>query len=356
MRSMNRVCQLGLLLAGAVGPGACRGGEAAPGEAARGPQAGRRIPVAVQPVARRDLSRSVTVAGPVQPVRTIGVNSQTAGTVLEVRVQEGDRVAAGALLARLDAREAEAQLARAGATLEGAVAAFRRDSALHAGTIVTAAELERSRAAYQVAQSEVTLWETRRAFTRITAPSAGVVTAKLVEAGSAVTPNQRLFDLADVSLLVVRVQVSELDVVHLAAGARVVVRLDAFPAARIDGSVRRVFPSADPQSRLVPVEVALGPRPRGLDLKPGFLARIEFALERRAGALATPAAAVGVGSTGPFVYVVAGDTVAIRGVELGLTTEGWVEVRKGLAEGERVVVSGHSNLRPGAPVQVSGAP
>jgi RND family efflux transporter MFP subunit len=357
MQSMKRLFQLFLWLESvAVGAAACRGGEAARGEPPRAPQAGRRLPVAVQPVARRDLSRTVTVAGPVQPVRTIGVNSQTAGTVLEVRVQEGDRVEAGALLARLDAREAEAQLARARATLEGAVAAFRRDSALHAGTIVTAAEFERSRAAYQVAESEVALWETRRAFTRITAPSAGVVTVKLVEAGSAVTPNQRMFDLADVSLLVVRVQVSELDVVHLGARAPVTVRLDAFPTARIDGWVRRVFPSADPQSRLVPVEVALGPRPRALDLKPGFLARIEFGLERRAGVLATPAAAVGIGSTGPFVYVVADDTLAIRGVELGLTTEGWVEVRAGLAEGERVVVSGHSNLRPGAPVQVSGAP
>lgn len=357
MRSLTRLCQLCLVLGGvAAGAGACGGGEAARGEPPGGRQAGRRIPVAVQAVGRRDLTRSVTVAGPVQPVRTIGVNSQTAGTVLEVRAQEGDRVATGELLARLDAREAEAQLARARATLEGAVAAFRRDSALHAGTIVTAAEFERSRAAYQVAQSEVTLWETRRAFTRISAPSAGVVTAKLVEAGSAVTPNQRLFELADVSLLVVRVQVSELDVVHLTAGARVAVRLDAFPTARIDGSVRRVFPSADPQSRLVPVEVALGRRPRGLDLKPGFLARIEFGLERRDGVLAMPAAAVGVGSTGPFVYVVADDTLATRDVELGLATEGWVEVRTGLAEGDRVVVSGHSNLRPGAPVQVSGVP
>jgi RND family efflux transporter MFP subunit len=335
---------------------ACSGGEAARGEPSPGGPQGRRVPVAVQPVARRDLSRSVTVAGPVQAVRTIGVNSQTAGTVLEVRAQEGDRVAAGALLARLDAREAEAQLARAYATLEGTGAAFRRDSALHAGTIVTAAELERSRAAYQVAQSEVTLWETRRAFTRITAPSAGVVTTKLVEAGSAVSPNQRLFDLADVSLLVVRVQLSELDVVHLAAKATVGVRLDAFPDARLDGWVRRVFPSADPQSRLVPVEVALGPRPRGVDLKPGFLARVEFALERRRGVLSLPAAAVGVGSTGPFVYVVADDTLAARDVTLGITTEGWVEVMAGLTEGDRVVVSGHSNLRPGVPVQVSSAP
>jgi RND family efflux transporter MFP subunit len=334
---------------------ACQGGEAAPGESPRSAPTGRRLAVAVEPVGRRDLSRIVTVAGPVQPVRTIGVNSQTAGTVLEVRAQEGDRVATGALLARLDAREAEAQLARARATLDGAVAAFRRDSALHAGTIVTDAELERSRAAYQVAQSEVTLWETRRAFTRITAPSAGVVTAKLIEAGSAVTPNQRLFDLADVSLLVVRVQLSELDVVHLAANAPVTVRLDAFPATRLEGRVRRVFPSADPQSRLVPVEVALGPRPRGVDLKPGFLARVEFPLERRAGVLAMPAAAVGVGSAGSFVYIVADDTLALRDVTLGMATEGWVEVKAGLTEGERVVVSGHSNLRPGAPVQVSQA-
>ena len=156
--------------------------------------------------------------------------------------------------------------------------------ALHAGRIVSDAEAEQSRSAYDVARSDVALWETRLAFTRIVAPSAGVVTVKHVESGSAVSPNQRLFDLADVSLLVVRVQLSELDVVHLAPGAPVVVRLDAFPDAMLEGRVRRVFPSADPQSRLVPVEVALGPRPRGVDVRPGFLARVAFALDRRDGA------------------------------------------------------------------------
>ena len=333
---------------------ACRGGEPARGEPSRGAaREGARVPVAVERVTRRDLSRTVTVAGPVQPVRTIGVNSQTAGTVLEVRVQEGDRVTAGALLARLDDREAEAQLARARATLEGASAAFRRDSALHAGTIVTDAELERSRAAYQVARSEVTLWETRRAFTRITASSAGVVTAKLVEAGSAVAPNQRLFDLADVSLLVVRVQLSELDVVHLTARAPVAVRLDAFPAAQLEGWVRRVFPSADPESRLVPVEVALGAGPAGVHVRPGFLARVAFGLDARRGALAVPASALGVGAAGPFVYVVEDDTLSANPVTVGVTVEGWVEVTRGLTEGQRVVVSGHTNLRPGALVRVS---
>jgi RND family efflux transporter MFP subunit len=360
---MTRTRSHALLLLLAVLP-ACSGGapDAAaragtPGAASAGggsvPDGPRALPVAATPVVRRDLARSVVVAGPVEPVRLIGVNSQTSGTVLAVHVEEGDRVAPGALLAELDGREAEAQLARARAVLESAQAKFARDSQLHATTIVTDAEFDASRSAYVVARSDVQLWETRRAFTRIVAPSGGIVTAKQIEAGSAVSPNQRLFDLADVSLLVVRVQLSELDVVHLVRGATVAVRLDAYPDARLEGRVRRIFPSADPASRLVPVEVALSARPAGVGARPGFLARVEFALDRRAAALAVPASAVGVTNDGPFVYVVEADTLAQKGVELGVTVEGWVEVTHGVAEGERVVVSGHTNLRPGARVRVS---
>jgi multidrug efflux pump subunit AcrA (membrane-fusion protein) len=90
-----------------------------------------------------------------------------------------------------------------------------------------------------------------------------------------------------------------------------------------------------------------------VSVRPGFLARVEFALDTRRGALAVPASAVGVGATGPFVYVVEDDTLAVNPVAVGVTSEGWVEVTEGLAEGQRVVVSGHTNLRPGAPVRVS---
>jgi multidrug efflux pump subunit AcrA (membrane-fusion protein) len=103
------------------------------------------------------------------------------------------------------------------------------------------------------------------------------------------------------------------------------------------------------------VEVALGPRPAGVDARPGFLARVEFALDRRDKALAVPASAVGVTSAGSFVYVVEADTLAQKPVTLGVTVEGWVEVTDGVREGERVVVSGHTNLRPGAHVRVSAS-
>lgn len=339
-----------ILLAG------CSGGQeaaGAQGQRGGGPGGQRVIAVAAVPAQRRDIARSVTVVGPVEPVRTIGVNSLMAGTVLELRAQEGDRVRTGQLLAELDAREIRAQLERARAVLANAEAVFTRNQQLHANQIITDAEFEQSRSAYQVAKSDAELAATRYAFSRITAPSPGIVTAKHVEAGSAVTPNQRMFDLADVSRLVVRVRLSELDVVHVRAAAAVDVTLDAYPDVRLPGTVSRVFPGADAESRLVPVEVVLGAAPGGVQVRPGYLARVTFALDRRVGALAVPAPAVGVAEDGAFVFVVESDSVLRRAVAMGLTNEGWIEITQGLSEGDVVVTSGHTNLRPGSRVRVS---
>ncbi len=324
------------------------------GESANAPRrADRLIPVAATAAARRDLSRSATVVAPVEPVRMIGVNSLMSGTVLALHAQEGDWVRAGQLLAELDARETRAQLERARAVLASAEATFERNKQLYASQIITAAEFDESRSGFEVAKSDVEVWRTRFEFSRITAPSAAMVTAKHIEAGSAVSPNQRAFDLADMSQLVVRVRLSELDVVHLQPGAPLDVSLDAYPDVRFPGRVRRVFPSAELQSRLVPVEVALGPIPAGLGVRPGFLARVTFALDRRAGALAVPAPAVGVGEGGAYVFVVQADSLVRKPVSLGLTAEGWVEISQGLEEGDLVVVSGLANLQHGARVRLT---
>ena len=329
---------------------ACSGGDAAQRAGRDGDNV---FPIAAVVVETRELARTVTVSGPVEPVRTIGVNAQMSGTVLRVIAQEGDRVAAGQLLAELDARETAAQLERARAVLASAESAYRRAEELIATRIITEAEYEQARTAYGVAQSEVELWETRLAFSRIRAPSPGIVTAKYVEAGSAVAPNQRVFDLADVSLLVVRVQLSELDIVHVREGQAVAVQLDAYPAASLAGRVRRLWPSADPQTRLVPVEVALDRPAAGVDVRPGFLARMGFRLDRREDATAIPTSAVAVQEPESYVYVIDADTLIRRPVELGLSAAGWVEVTEGLVPGERVVASGHASLRPGARVRVT---
>lgn len=338
----------------AVTVGCSAGGASSNAGNGGGPGAARPpVAVGVTPVARRTLARSVTLTAPVEPIRRIGVNSQMTGTVLRVHVQEGDRLRAGDLMAELDTREVVAQAERARATLANAEAAFRRAEEMHQRQIITEAEYEQAKATYGTARSDVTLWDTRLGFGHIRAPAPGVVTAKLIEAGSAVTPNQRVFELADESLLVTRVQVSELDVVHLNGGEHVSVVLDAYPGSPVPGRIRRIFPGADPQSRLVPVEIALGAPSAGVVVRPGFLARVRLDLDAIEGALAVPNSALGAAADGAFVFTVEADTIVRRPVRTGLGADGWVQIVSGLAEGERVVTSGHTNLRSGVRVRVA---
>ena len=311
-------------------------------------------PVEVGPVELGSIARSVSVSGVVEPIRTIGVNSQLPGALLSVNVQEGDRVERGAVLARVDDRELQAQLLAAEANFQVAEAAYERAQQLRERQVITLPEFERERTAYASAAAVLDQLRARVGYAVVNAPISGVVVQKNVEAGDVVGANARLFSLADVSTMVARVGVSELDVVALGPGDEVVLQLDAFPGRVLSGRIRRVFPSGDPQTRLVPVEVELGPDAKAL-ARPGFLARISFALGARDDVLLVPASAIVSGSGGaPAVFVVESGRAARRTVQTGLTSEGRVEIVSGLSADESVVITGATTLRDGMEVRVVG--
>lgn len=340
----------------ALGIAAC-GGD---GGAAGGPGGGRggaAAPTPVETIAAETgaVSRGVTVSGVVEPIRTVGVNSQTSGALLSVEVEEGDVLAEGGILARVDQRELEAQLAAAEAGFQVAEAAFQRAEQLRERRVITLPEYERDRTAYAAATAQLDQLRTRIGYATVRSPIAGVVLAKHVEAGDVVGNQTRLFTLGDVSTLVVRVGVSELDVVELNVGEAAHVSLDAFPGRVLEGRIRRVFPSADPNTRLVPVEVALDTG-AGRLVRPGFLARIRFDLAERADVVMVPGGAV-VGAAGAqSVFVVQEGRAVRRSVETGLTSEGRVEILSGLTAGEVVVVTGNNGLRDGAEVRIMAGP
>ncbi|MGH7550168.1 MAG: efflux RND transporter periplasmic adaptor subunit [Gemmatimonadota bacterium] len=320
-----------------------------PGEAG----AERVVPVETATVARSSLSRDVTVSGVVEPLRTVGLNSQLSSTVLSIGAEEGDRVGAGQVLARLDAAELQAELASAEANHEVAQGAWQRAQELYQEQIITLAEYDRDRAAFAAAEATLEQLRTRLGYATIQTPLTGVVLEKNVEAGDLVAPQQQLFRVADVSTLVVRVGISELDVVQLSEGDSTRVVLDAFPDQPIRGRIRRVFPAADPASRLVPVEVALE---SGSPARPGFLARVEFRFDVREDVAVVPAGAVVRGEQGDAVFVVESDRAVRRTVRVGQTYEGRVEVVDGLEPGEVVVVKGNAGLREGAQVRAVPGP
>lgn len=317
------------------------------------PAAPRTATVEVMPVTRGSIARQVTVPGVVEPVRTIGVNSQLAGAVTTLNAQEGDLVRTGAVLARLDDRELAAQLAAATAAHQVAEASYRRAEQLRDRKVITLPEYERERTAFAAAQAQIDQLRTRIGYATVRAPVSGVVTEKRVEAGDVVGNQARLFTIADVSELVVRVRVSELDVVELQRGDVAHITLDAFPNQALRGRIRRVFPVGDPQTRLVPVEVVLD-APSARLARPGFLARVTFDLATSENVLLLPVGAV-LGVQGAHVVFLVEDGKAVRRqVTTGLTSQGRIEIVSGLQEGEEVVVTGNNALREGMTVRAVG--
>ena len=189
----------------------------------------------------------------------------------------------------------------------------------------------------------------------VRSPLAGVVVSQGVETGDVVSSNQQLFEVADLSTLVATVRVSELDVVRIRSGQPAEIVLDALPGSRFTGRVRRVFPAADSASRLVPVEVALDAEAARV-ARPGFLARVTFALNPRAGVVLVPAGSVLGDQGAQSVYVARDGVVTRREVETGVTQAGQVEIVSGVQAGEAVVVIGNSRLRDGDRVRVVRGP
>ncbi|MGH7676900.1 MAG: efflux RND transporter periplasmic adaptor subunit [Gemmatimonadaceae bacterium] len=327
------------------GPGGF-GGPGGPGGRPAGPTA-----VEVLPVRRGSVAREATVAGVLSPIRNVGVNAQIGGALLSVRVEEGDVVREGQILAEVDSRELRAQVRAADASLALAKSTAERSAALYKDRVVTAAEHERDVAALASAQASLDALRTRLGFTQVRASSAGVITDKRVEAGDVVGNQARLFTIADISTLVVRVQVSELDITGIAEGQSTDVLVDAISDAKFTGRIRRIFPAADSVTRMVPVEIALAGQ-QVARLKPGYLARVTIKLGERPGVLLAQQSSVVGSRDARAVYVVNGKKAERRLVRVGQSTGDVVEILEGLSEGDSVVIAGAEQLRDGAEIRI----
>jgi membrane fusion protein (multidrug efflux system) len=335
---------------GAGAPGGNPGGPGGGGGGNRGANT-RPSPVEIATVTKGTLSRTSTVSGILQPLRTVGVNSQMSGALLSVNVDEGDFVREGQTLAQIDAREIDAHVKSAAAALDLAESTAKRSDELWRQRIITVQEYERDRAALASAQASLEQLKTRLGYATIRSPIAGVVTEKRLQAGDIVAPQTRLFTVADMSTLVSRVMVSELEVPLMKPGATVDVTVDALGGARVPGRIRRIFPTADSVTRLVPVEVALTGSALN-QIKPGFTIRSTFRLGTRNDVVLIPTRAVMGPAGARTVVIVRQGKSERRIVRVGPDIDGTTEVLEGLSVGDTVIVAGQALLRDGAAVRI----
>ena len=313
-----------------------------------GPEA---IPVEVEPVARRPIAASYGNTATLEPRAESQVVAKTSGVALEVLVEEGQAVRAGQVLVRLDPDRARLQAAQSAAQVRKLEANFQRARQLESQQMVSANDLDQLRYDLENARAVNRLANLELSYSNVVAPISGVIASRDIKPGNFVQINSPIFRIVDTARLEATLNVPEREIAKLRPGQTVELTVDALPGRRFTGTVDRVSPVVDTSSGTFRVVAGFD---GDSDLQAGMFSRLAIRYDQRENALVVPRRALLEDGGAPAVFAVREGKAARVPLELGYSDGGWVEVRKGLDEGDAVVVAGKAALREGTVVQVLG--
>lgn len=299
--------------------------------------------VEVSDVTQQTLRYAFERSGTLRALREARIISQEEGAVLRVSVREGDDVATGDVLVRLDDRVLAAELDKAVAKRRQFESDVKRLQRLRKKNLSTEEALTKAKTDLQIAAAEERLLETRHDYMTIKAPFSGTISERLINAGDVAPKHQHLMTLVDSSSLVTDVSVSELLLPGLKVGDEVAVGIDALGRRNLPGVISRIYPTIDPKTRRGKLEVVLEQVPSSA--RAGQFCRVVIT-SRRTEAITVPLAALRRDEQGEYVFVVDTDQqIHRRGIRTGLRLSDSVEVLSGVSAQERVVTSGFLGLR-----------
>lgn len=337
----------------------------------------------VQPVTKPAVL-SITLPASVEALEQATLYAKVSGYVQWIKVDKGDRVKKGAVLAQLEVPEVDKQYQSALAAVQQAEAEEERaqaESTLNQLTykrladvrqlkpdVLPQQEVDAARAGYEVAQgdaklaaakvalarAEVGRLEAMRQFAKITAPYDGVITARFVDPGALIqqgsgSAGSPVVTIASMDTVRVYVSIPEADVSYIDRGKPAMVLLDALPGRGFPGKIARFASALDPQTRTMKTEIDLA-NP-GHRILPGMYGTAELKLAAESQALFVPNPSIRRDSEGrPFVFVVEQRRLRKVLVQTGLDDGSMIQV-KGLRGDEILVLSGTTNLEEGMAVR-----
>jgi multidrug efflux system membrane fusion protein len=335
----------------AAGAGTSLAGCAQPAVRAEAQEQELPVVVGVAEVDRRPLTRAIRASGTLQAKREHVLSFKVGGVVAQVLVEEGQRVRTGQILARLDATEVLAGDSQARQTLQKAERDAARARTLRDQNGVARSMVEDAETALEVARAGAASSAFNLKHTTLTAPCDGVVDQRMVEAGQIVGPGSPLFALSTANSKVVRVALTDRDVLDLHVGDAAQVVLDARPEAPLLARVSRVATLASPGTGTYEVELAVDdPRARGFPS--GLTAKVSFERVEHPKASIPLTALVGGDGDRSSVFVLAGDRAKRAEVRIAFIAGERVALAEGLDDETTVVSAGIDELTDGSLVRV----
>ena len=265
------------------------------------------------PVETRDIVVTATASGVIQPILTLSVKSKASGEILEMPVQTGDEVTKGQLLARIDPRipqsnlaQAQASLAVAKAQLDNATAQLKRSEALfqtqsitHAGYDSSQLGAATARSAVVTAQANLQTAKDAMADTRVGSPVTGMVLELSAVLGTVISSPTNdvaggtvILKIANLDTVQVSALVDETDVGKIQPGMTVTITVDAFPNRTFNGRVLKIEPQAQVTQNVTMFPVQVNIVNPDHVLKPGMNTEVQIHIGQRQGVLTVPNAAL----------------------------------------------------------------
>jgi RND family efflux transporter MFP subunit len=350
---------------------------------------------------QQTLQRELQVVGNLLGNEEVIVSAQVDGPVKRVLHDLGDAVSQGAVLAEIDPTELNMQMQRAHASYREALArlgvpegsekipaiedtpevrqaraqlddadtkAKRMESLLQRG-VVSQQTVDDAHTAQKVADAHYQAaiqsvknmaasaqqfraalsWSRKKAQdTIVRSPLSGIIQEKMVSVGEYLKVNQAMFKIVSIQPLKLRAQVMEKDAQLVRAGMSVDLTVDAVPDRHFQGTIRRIAPAVEENTRTFTIEAAV-PNPSAV-LKPGFFARCTIPVGNYQAVMAPQESIVNIAGL-KKVYVIDGDVVQDRTVDVGRTANNWVEIKAGVKPREYVAVSNLQTLSSGLKVR-----
>lgn len=301
----------------------------------------------VQPAIIRD---RINLPGAIEPWTDLELLAKIKGEIIQVPVTEGDKIIKGQVIARIDPSDYKIALDAAKASYRMAHANLKRFEKLFEKRLIPKSELEKNETLVQTTRAEMEKAELNLSRCTITAPISGIIRRLDAKKGlllSVADPIARILEIDRVKAVI---GIPESDVPTVRNIDTVQLTVQALNNLKIQGRKHMLASSPENIARLYKLELAIDNPDR--KLLPGMFVRADIVKKVVEAGLSVPLYTVITRNQQQFVYVEKDGLAERRPVELGILEDWKVQIKKGLAPGDRVIVEGHRNVEEGQKVNV----
>ena len=325
--------------------------------------ASKPLDVRAAHLTRGEITRYVTLPGTIRANQQATLYAKVAGYLQSLEVDIGDRVSAGHSLGEIEVPELLADLAKFKAEVKVADTDYQRVNSAQkkAPDLITPQSVDEAKGRLDIASANLERTQTLLNYAKITAPFAGIVTARFVDPGAFIpsatsgsaAQNAAIVTLADFNTVRAQVALPEVEASLAQVGQPVKLTVEGLAGKTFEAKVSRMSYALDDATKTMLIEADL-PNP-DLTLRPGMYATVKVGVEKHADALLIPVEALVMEKANAFAFVADGGKAKKTAIKIGFNDGARVEVMTGLTGREAVILVGKMTLADGAAVNAMEA-